>query len=52
MVWDVVRDTVDLGAGGVVQREYVQHPGAVGVLALDDDGPRAARASSTGTRSA
>ncbi len=36
MVWDVVRDTVDLGEAGVVQREYVRHPGAVGVLALDE----------------
>jgi 8-oxo-dGTP pyrophosphatase MutT (NUDIX family) len=36
MVWDVERDTVDLGAGGVVRREYVKHPGAVGILALDD----------------
>jgi 8-oxo-dGTP pyrophosphatase MutT (NUDIX family) len=35
MVWDVVRDTVDLG-GEVVQREYLRHPGAVAVLALDD----------------
>jgi ADP-ribose pyrophosphatase len=37
LVWDVVRDTVDLGEGGVVKREYVQHTGAVAVLALDDD---------------
>jgi 8-oxo-dGTP pyrophosphatase MutT (NUDIX family) len=37
MVWDVVRDTVDLGEGGVVRREYIEHTGAVGVLALDDD---------------
>lgn len=36
LVWDVVRDTVDLGAAGQVRREYVRHPGAVGVLALDD----------------
>ena len=36
MVWDVVRDTVDLGDGGTVRREYVQHPGAVCVVALDD----------------
>lgn len=34
-VWDVVRDTVDLG-GEVVRREYLRHPGAVAVLALDD----------------
>ena len=38
LVWDVVRDTVDLGEAGVVQREYVQHTGAVGILALDDEG--------------
>jgi ADP-ribose pyrophosphatase len=37
-VWDVVRDTVDLGAGGVVHREYLRHPGAVAVLAMDDEG--------------
>ena len=36
MIWDVVRDTVDLGDGGTVRREYVQHPGAVCVVALDD----------------
>ena len=36
MVWDVVRDTVDLGEGGVVKREYVQHTGAVAILALDE----------------
>jgi len=36
MVWDIVRDTVDLGDAGVVRREYVRHTGAVGVLALDD----------------
>jgi ADP-ribose pyrophosphatase len=36
LIWDVVRDTVDLGEAGVVRREYVRHPGAVGVLALDD----------------
>ncbi len=35
MVWDVVRDTVDLGEAGQVQREYVRHTGAVAVLALD-----------------
>ena len=38
LVWDVVRDTVDLGEGGVVKREYVQHTGAVAILALDEDG--------------
>ena len=34
MVWDVRRDTVDLGEAGEVSREYVDHPGAVAVLAL------------------
>lgn len=36
MISDLVRDTVDLGEAGVVLREYVRHPGAVAVLALDD----------------
>lgn len=35
-VWDVVSERVDLGPGGVVEREIVRHPGAVTVLALDD----------------
>lgn len=35
-VWDVVREQVDLGPAGVVHREYVQHPGAVAVLVLDE----------------
>lgn len=34
MVWDVRRDTVDLGEGGVVDREFIEHPGAVVVVAL------------------
>lgn len=37
MVWDLRRDTVDLGAEGSVRREYVDHPGAVAVMVLDDD---------------
>lgn len=36
MIWDVVRDTLDLGHT-VVRREYVRHPGAVAVVALDDE---------------
>lgn len=36
-VWDIRRDTVDLGDGQTVVRDLVIHPGAVGVLALDDD---------------
>ncbi|HEX5562522.1 MAG TPA: NUDIX hydrolase [Nocardioidaceae bacterium] len=35
-VFDLVSDRIDLGRAGVVEREYVSHPGAVGVLALDD----------------
>lgn len=35
-VFDVVADHVDLG-GEPVLREYTAHPGAVGVIALDDD---------------
>jgi len=34
VVWDVRRDTVDLGEAGEVRREYVDHPGAVGIVAL------------------
>lgn len=37
LVWDIRRDTVDLGAAGEVVREYVAHPGAVAVLALRED---------------
>ena len=37
LVWDLRRDTVELGDGQTVVREYVAHPGAVGVIALDDD---------------
>jgi 8-oxo-dGTP pyrophosphatase MutT (NUDIX family) len=35
LIWDVVRDTVDLPANPV-RREYLRHPGAVSVLVLDD----------------
>lgn len=37
LVWDVVGETVDLGEAGTVRREFVRHPGAVAVIALDDD---------------
>jgi 8-oxo-dGDP phosphatase len=37
-IFDVVRDRVDLGAGGVVTRDFVTHPGAVAVLALREVG--------------
>jgi ADP-ribose pyrophosphatase len=35
-VWSVRSDTVDLGDGQVVVRDVVRHPGAVGVIALDE----------------
>jgi 8-oxo-dGDP phosphatase len=35
-VWDVVTEEVDLGEGGVVHRDFVDHTGAVAILALDD----------------
>ena len=35
-VWDVRRESVHLGDGQIVVRDYVVHPGAVGVVALDD----------------
>lgn len=34
-IWDLVSETVDLGESQVV-REFVDHPGAVAVIALDD----------------
>jgi 8-oxo-dGDP phosphatase len=34
VVWDVRRDTIDLGEAGEVSREYVDHPGAVSIVAL------------------
>ena len=37
MIWDVVRERVDLGEAGVVEREYVRHTGAVAVLAMDEE---------------
>ena len=37
MIWDVVRDVVDLGESGTVTREYVRHPGAVAVVVMNDD---------------
>lgn len=40
-VWNVRRDSFEYGGGESVHtitREYVDHPGAVAVLALDDDG--------------
>jgi 8-oxo-dGTP pyrophosphatase MutT (NUDIX family) len=34
MIWDVRRDIVDLGEAGEVTREYLEHPGAVLIVAL------------------
>ena len=36
-VWDVRRDVVELGDGQTVTRELIAHPGAVGIVALDDE---------------
>lgn len=36
-IWDVAGDDVRLGGGEVVLREYLRHPGAVAVIALDED---------------
>ncbi|MDN3495640.1 NUDIX hydrolase [Planococcus sp. APC 4015] len=36
-VWDVRSDTVRYGDGEIV-RQYVDHPGAAAVVAIDDDG--------------
>lgn len=36
MVWNVVQERVDLGDAGQVTREFVEHPGATGCVALDD----------------
>ncbi len=35
-VFDLVGEQVDLGAGGQVYREFLAHPGAVAVVALDE----------------
>lgn len=37
-VWDVTRDTFRMGPGAPqLSREYLMHPGAVAILALDED---------------
>lgn len=35
-IWDLYSDDVDLGHGSAVVRDYVRHPGAVAIIALDD----------------
>jgi ADP-ribose pyrophosphatase len=37
-VWDVVADAVALPSGPTVRREYLDHPGAVAAIAVDDTG--------------
>lgn len=37
-IWDLYSDDVDLGHGAAVVRDYVRHPGAVAVIAMDDEG--------------
>ncbi len=36
-IWRVRTDTVDLGDGQTVRRDVLEHPGAVGIVAVDDD---------------
>lgn len=35
-VWDLKAESVDLGTAGTVRREFIAHPGAVAVVALDE----------------
>jgi 8-oxo-dGTP pyrophosphatase MutT (NUDIX family) len=35
-IWSVERETADLGEDGPITREFVHHPGAVTILALDE----------------
>jgi 8-oxo-dGTP pyrophosphatase MutT (NUDIX family) len=36
-VWNIRTDVVDLGDGQHVERDLVEHPGAVGIIAVDDE---------------
>jgi ADP-ribose pyrophosphatase len=36
-VWDIRTDIVDLGDGEQVERDVVAHPGAVGIIAVDEN---------------
>jgi 8-oxo-dGDP phosphatase len=36
-VWNIRTDLVDLGDGQQVERDLVVHPGAVGIIAVDDE---------------
>lgn len=35
-VWDVARDEVELASGQRVERDYVEHPGAVAIVAVNE----------------
>lgn len=35
-IFDLIREDVDLGEAGVVTRDYIDHPGAVAIIALND----------------
>lgn len=35
-VWNIDSDTIDLGEAGLVTRDYVAHPGAVAIFALNE----------------
>ncbi len=37
-IMDLVSQEVDLGEAGTVRREFLRHPGAVAIVAVDDDG--------------
>ncbi|MDR2723326.1 MAG: NUDIX hydrolase [Cellulomonadaceae bacterium] len=37
-IFDVACERVDLGAAGIVDRDIIDHPGAVAIVAMDDDG--------------
>jgi CTP synthase len=36
LIWSVRTDTVDLGDGQTVVRDLIEHPGAVGIIAMDE----------------
>jgi len=37
-IWNVIHDSVQLSeAGGRIERDYIDHPGAVSVLVMDDE---------------
>ena len=36
MIWDLVKEQADLGPAGIVTREFLHHPGAVTIAALDE----------------